>query len=93
MKDIDKSMLNELEEKASSEKLNTKEKYIINYLNKYRNPFSMLSIEQVAKDLGIGVNQAYDLFDQEDFPSVSIGKRKKVSLVAYIFWKLNNTSI
>ena len=49
----------------------------------------MLSIEQVSKDLHIGINQAYELFNQNDFPSVQIGKRKKVSLIAYFLWKLN----
>ena len=65
------------------------EQFIISYLNKVKNPLAMLSIEQVAKDLHIGINQAYELFNQDDFPSVKIGKRKKVSLTAYFFWKLN----
>ena len=70
---------------------NSKERYVYAYLNKVKNPFVMLSVEQVCKDLHIGLNQARDLFEQEDFPSVQIGKRKKVSLTAYLFWKLNNS--
>lgn len=66
------------------------EKFILNYLNKVKNPFAMFSVEQIAKDLHIGINQAYELFEQEDFPAVTIGKRKKVSLASYLFWKLNN---
>lgn len=66
------------------------ERFIFNYLSKIKNPFVMLSVEQIAKDLHIGINQAYELFEQNDFPSVNIGKRKKISLVSYLFWKLNN---
>lgn len=54
MNDIDKSMLNELEQKANLEKLTTKEKYIINYLNKYRNPFSILSILETKQHFKLG---------------------------------------
>ena len=80
----------EPEDKNKTE-INSKERYVYAYLNKVKNPFVMLSVEQVCKDLHIGLNQARDLFEQEDFPSVQIGKRKKVSLTAYLFWKLNNS--
>ena len=80
----------EPEDKNKTE-INSKERYVYAYLNKVKNPFVMLSVEQVWKDLHIGLNQARDLFEQEDFPSVQIGKRKKVSLTAYLFWKLNNS--
>ncbi len=72
-------------------KINSKEKYVYSYLNRVKNPFVMLSVEQVSKDLHMGLNQTRDLFEQDDFPSVQVGKRKKVSLTAYLFWKLNNS--
>ena len=78
-------------ENENKAEINSKERYVYAYLNKVKNPFVMLSVEQVCKDLHIGLNQARDLFEQEDFPSVQIGKRKKVSLIAYLFWKLNNS--
>ena len=78
-------------ENDNKDETNSKERYVYAYLNKVKNPFVMLSVEQVCKDLHIGLNQARDLFEQEDFPSVQIGKRKKVSLTAYLFWKLNNS--
>ena len=87
-------ILNENEEnltRQTKQEINTKEKYVFSYLNRVKNPFIMLSVEQVSKDLHIGLNQARDLFEQEDFPSVQIGKRKKISLTAYLFWKLNNS--
>lgn len=76
--------------KTNTKDTNLQEKFIFNYLNKVKKPFAMFSVEQIAKDLHIGINQAYELFEQKDFPSVNIGKRKKVSLVSYLFWKLNN---
>lgn len=65
------------------------EQIVINYLNKVQNPFIILSVQQVAKDLHIGINQAYELFKQSDFPTITIGKRKVVTLAAYLLWKMN----
>lgn len=87
--------MNEINEKVNTsvidteEKENLNEKIIINYLNKLKNPFVMLSVSDVSKDLHIGINQAYDLFKQKDFPTTSIGKRKTVTLASYLLWKMN----
>ena len=62
---------------------------MINYLSKLNNPFTVLSVQEVSKDLNIGINQAYDLFKQEDFPSINIGKRKLITLASYLVWKMN----
>lgn len=62
---------------------------VINYLSKVQNPFITLSVSDVAKDLHIGINQAYDLFRQKDFPSLQIGKRKTVTLASYLLWKMS----
>ena len=66
-----------------------KEQIITNYLNKTNNPFKMLSVQEVSKDLNIGVNQAYDLFKQDDFPTTNIGKRKVITLASYLLWKMS----
>ena len=68
---------------------NMQEQIIINYLNKMPDPFVTLTVEQVSKDLHIGINQAYELFKQEDFPTINIGKRKTVTLAAYLLWKMS----
>ncbi len=87
--------MNEVNEKTNTsvidteEKDNLNEKIIINYLNKLKNPFAMLSVSDVSKDLHIGINQAYDLFKQKDFPTTSIGKRKTVTLASYLLWKMD----
>lgn len=62
---------------------------VMNYINKIDNPFKLLSVQDVSKDLHIGINQAYDLFKQDDFPSINIGKRKVVTLASYLLWKMN----
>ena len=85
--------MNEVNEKTNINVIDTeenlKEKIVVNYLNKLKNPFAMLSVSDVSKDLHIGINQAYDLFKQEDFPTTSIGKRKNVTLASYLLWKMN----
>ena len=87
--------MNEINEKTNTsvidteEKENLNEKIVINYLNKLKNPFVMLSVSDVSKDLHIGINQAYDLFKQKDFPTTSIGKRKTVTLASYLLWKMD----
>lgn len=73
----------------TKENKNTNEQVVINYLNKITNPFAILSVQDVSKDLHIGINQAYDLFKQNDFPTICIGKRKTVTLAAYLLWKMS----
>lgn len=69
------------------------EQIVINYLSKVNNPFAVLSVQDVSKDLHIGINQAYDLFKQKDFPSINIGKRKVVTLASYLLWKMNKKGV
>lgn len=73
----------------TKEKSTLNEQIVMNYLNKLQNPFAVLSVQQVAKDLHIGINQAYDLFKQNDFPVITIGKRKVVTLANYLLWKMH----
>lgn len=74
----------------TKENKNSNEQVVINYLNRITNPFAILSVQDVSKDLHIGINQAYDLFKQNDFPTICIGKRKTVTLAAYLLWKMNS---
>lgn len=77
----------------TKENKNMNEQVVLNYLNKVSNPFTILSAKDVSKDLHIGINQAYDLFKQEDFPTINIGKRKTVTLAAYLLWKMNKRGV
>ena len=73
----------------SDTKENLKEQIIMRFLEKTKNPFTLLTPKDISKNLHIGINQAYDLFKQKDFPSIKKGKRKTVSLVSYLLWKIN----
>ena len=81
--------INEENISTNNTKDSLKEQIVINYLSKIKNPFITLSVSDVSKDLNIGINQAYDLFKQKDFPSLQIGKRKTVTLASYLLWKMN----
>lgn len=66
-----------------------KEQFILSYLSKLNNPFMNISPQYVSRDLHIGINQAYDLFKQDDFPAKIVGQRRKLCLIAYLFWKID----
>ena len=95
MKNIDNNIQTKEDITAvtTQEKNQMKEQIIINYLNKMPDPFVTLTVEQVSKDLHIGINQAYDLFKQKDFPTITIGKRKTVTLAAYLLWKMSKKGV
>ena len=63
---------------------------IVEAVKKVKDPFEMLSVEDVMKDIGICYSTAYDLFNQDDFPAIQIGKKKKVTRLAYMAWKMKN---
>lgn len=73
----------------TKENIRLNEQIIVNYLNKLQNPFITLSVQDVSKDLHIGINQAYELFKKADFPSINIGKRKTITLAQYLLWKMS----
>ena len=77
----------------TKEKNQLNEQIIINYLNKLSDPFKILSVAEVSKDLHIGINQAYDLFKQQDFPTITIGKKKYITLATYLIWKMNRKEV
>lgn len=80
---------------TNTELIDTKEReelrgqIVMSYLAKMKNPFVTLSVLDVSKDLHIGINQAYDLFKQNDFPAINIGKRKVIPLASYLLWKMD----
>ena len=78
---------------TKEEKHQMQEQIIINYLSKLQNPFATLSVQDVSKDLHIGINQANELFKQNDFPTITIGKRKTVTLAAYLLWKMSKKGV
>ena len=70
-----------------SDKLTPADYMAIVSIKRLANPFKMVGIDYVMKDLGIGRSSVYKLFQRDDFPSVSIGKNHLVMLLAYFMWK------
>jgi len=62
-------------------------------INKYITNTSQLpltlTVTDLAKVLGIGKANAYDLCNSEDFPSVKIGKRIIIPKPAFVDWLSN----
>lgn len=48
----------------------------------------MPTVKDVAKDLYMGENKTNEIFNRADFPSVNIGKTRKIQKIAYILWKM-----
>ena len=59
-----------------------------NHLNAIKRFFGFLFKEGMATNV---FNQIpdYDLFKQNDFPAINIGKRKVITLASYLLWKMN----
>ena len=51
-------------------------------------PFSNITVKEVAKDLRCSERTANDIFRRDDFPSVNIGKTKTITKIAYYLWKM-----
>lgn len=83
----------EIKTNLTEDKYKTNEQIVLNYLNKLQDPFITLTAKEVSKDLHIGINQAYDLFKQDDFPTITIGKRKTVTLASYLLWKTSKRGV
>ncbi len=96
--------LNNLSEKISSEIQNTETKNIvietkeiltpeqrmaIDTIMRVKNPFIMLTVKDVMRDLNICETVAYKTFKRADFPSINVGKNNQVMLLAYLIWKMS----
>ena len=96
--------LNNLSEKISSEIQNAETKNIvietkevltpeqrmaIDTIRRVKNPFIMLTVKDVMRDLNICETVAYKTFRRDDFPSINVGKNNQVMLLAYLIWKMS----
>lgn len=57
-------------------------------IDKLEKPFTILTVNDVAKDLNIGKNATYKIFKRNDFPSINIGQSWHITLLAYTIWKM-----
>lgn len=91
--EISKNKIVDIEEKRLEVKYNQKltpmDYMVIESIRRLKNPFKMIGVNTVMKDLNICKTVAYRLFQREDFPSINIGKNNKVMLITYIIWKMN----
>lgn len=62
---------------------------LIECIRKIKNPFRMIGVKDVMRDLNICETIAYKTFKRDDFPSINIGKTNQVMLIAYLIWKMN----
>ena len=96
--------LNNLSEKISSEIQNAETKNIvietkeiltpeqrmaIDTIRRVKNPFIMLTVKDVMRDLNICETVAYKTFKRADFLSINVGKNNQVMLLAYLIWKMS----
>ena len=62
--------------------------FINECLDRVDDPFKVISVAYVAKDLHCNQNTANEIFRRKDFPALCIGKGKKVMYLSYIIWKI-----
>lgn len=60
----------------------------IESIKRLKNPFRMIGVKDVMKDLNICETIAYKTFRRPDFPSINVGKTNQVMLLAYLIWKM-----
>lgn len=46
----------------------------------------ILTVKDVKKSLGCGINRAYDIIHQKDFPKIKIGNRYYIPREEYYKW-------
>ena len=93
--DLTKQVINEIQNAdtkniviETKETLTPEQRMAMDTIRRVKNPFKMLTVKDVMKDLGICETVAYRTFKRADFPSINIGKNNQVMLLAYLIWKM-----
>lgn len=90
---ITKQMINKIVDTDLAEnikdEITIKDRLIIESVKKLNNPFAMIGVKEVMKDLNICKVVAYKVFQRDDFPALRIGKANQIMLVAYLIWKMD----
>ena len=68
--------------------LTNKDVLLLSSVNRLKNPFRMIGVETIMKDVNICRGVAYKILQRDDFPSINIGKTKQIMLISYILWKM-----
>lgn len=72
----------------TKEVLTPEQRMAIDTIRRVKNPFRMLTVQDIMKDLNICETIAYRTFKRPDFPSINIGKNNQVMLLPYLIWKM-----
>ena len=73
----------------TKETLTPEQRIAIDTIRRVKNPFKMLNVKDVMKDLNICETIAYKTFNRADFLSINIGKSNQVMLLSYLIWKMS----
>ena len=73
----------------TKEILTPEQRMAIDTIRRVKNPFVMIGVKDVMKDLKVCETIAYRIFRRDDFPSINIGKNNQIMLLAYLIWKMN----
>ncbi len=73
----------------TKEVLTPEQRMAIDTIRRVKNPFIMLTVKDVMRDLNICETVAYKTFRRADFPSINVGKNNQVMLLAYLIWKMS----
>lgn len=73
----------------TKETLTPEQRIAIDTIRRVKNPFKMLNVKDVMKDLNICETVAYKTFKRTDFPSINIGKSNQIMLLSYLIWKMS----
>lgn len=73
----------------TKEILTPEQRIAIDTIRRVKNPFAMIGVKDIMKDLKVCENIAYRIFRRQDFPSINIGKNNQIMLIAYLIWKMS----
>ncbi len=73
----------------TKEVLTPEQRIAIDTIRRVKNPFVMIGVKEVMKDLNVCETIAYKIFRREDFPSINVGKSNQIMLLSYLIWKMS----
>ena len=73
----------------TKEVLTPEQRIAIDTIRRVKNPFVMIGVKEVMKDLNVCETIAYKTFRREDFPSINVGKSNQIMLLSYLIWKMS----
>lgn len=73
----------------TKEEITPEQRLAIESIKKLKNPFVMVGVDYIMRDLKICKSIAYRLFQNKDFPSIKVGKEHKIMLLSYLIWKMS----